>query len=210
VKTSIFALLLLIYVGCSSCKKEIETRTYYLDQGIKDWMYFKKGTYWVYRDSVSGAIDSAWVDTSYINMVYLERSRNGLPNYHTNTETFFVEIKRTRNPYIYIYIYMSVLYTYRNYPSGILPGNAAFINESKYNVDKAAGVITSGNVFYYPPKNGIEADKPQTFYETYTVAGKEYKNVSLYQGYYICKNYGIIKIGGVLNTWELIRSNIVQ
>jgi len=44
-----------------------------------DYGYFKPGTYWIYQDSVSGAIDSVWVYDAYYNIGTLpENNSNGL------------------------------------------------------------------------------------------------------------------------------------
>lgn len=46
----------------SGCREEYqEPPVDYLPQDFKDWMFFKEGTYWVYQDSVTGALDSTVV-----------------------------------------------------------------------------------------------------------------------------------------------------
>ena len=51
--TSIFLLLF-----CFSCHKPDKTPKYYLPQDLKDYVMFPVGSYWVYKDSLSGATDS--------------------------------------------------------------------------------------------------------------------------------------------------------
>src|SRR4051812_36877069 len=43
--------VLLPFILSSSCKKE-KTETIYLDQGLKDYSYFKTGSFWIYNDSL--------------------------------------------------------------------------------------------------------------------------------------------------------------
>jgi len=42
----------------SSCVKPVEKPRYKIPQEVKDFIMFPEGSYWVYQDSVSGAIDS--------------------------------------------------------------------------------------------------------------------------------------------------------
>jgi hypothetical protein len=49
----------------------------YLDAGLKEQFYFKKGSYWIYKDSISGRMDSFYLesvqfsmDSSYLYALY--------------------------------------------------------------------------------------------------------------------------------------------
>jgi hypothetical protein len=49
-------------IGCRKDKSVDPTNTSHLiPQELKDYGLFKTGTYWIYQDSISGAIDSEWV-----------------------------------------------------------------------------------------------------------------------------------------------------
>jgi hypothetical protein len=86
-----FALITLLIFAC---KKEDETPVSQsktvmpVTQSIKDWGYFKKGSYWIFKDSLTSAIDSVYVtavsigtQTTTSNLVdYITISFND-PNY---------------------------------------------------------------------------------------------------------------------------------
>lgn len=64
-----FTLILPLVVFCFvGCHKDRKPPTYYLPQEVKDYMYFKPSTYWVYKDSVSGALDSVIVKDATTEM----------------------------------------------------------------------------------------------------------------------------------------------
>lgn len=54
--------------ACTKCKKDPEPKidygTYVPPINLADYCYFKQGTYWVYQDSVSGAIDCTYVKSA--------------------------------------------------------------------------------------------------------------------------------------------------
>ena len=60
---TIFLLSIVLLQSC--CKKNEPApdpyHNYKMPHEMLDYSYFKPGTYWVYQDSVSGAIDSVWV-----------------------------------------------------------------------------------------------------------------------------------------------------
>ena len=84
-KLIISMLSLIIFIG--GCEK-----TYYLDipSELKDWGYFKEGSYWIYKESNTNKIDSIYVvsvssytdkvvsDKKYTN--FIQRSRINLTN----------------------------------------------------------------------------------------------------------------------------------
>ncbi|HRC32367.1 MAG TPA: hypothetical protein PK736_02870 [Bacteroidia bacterium] len=82
---NIWRLSFLFFVICFSiagCKKEETTQTKYdkrMPQQMLDYGYFKKGTYWIYEDTVSKAIDSVYVfDDYYIVDTLPKDNPNGL------------------------------------------------------------------------------------------------------------------------------------
>jgi hypothetical protein len=77
-------LSVIIFCFLDSCKKDTSgyaiDHSYHLPQAVKDYTYFKEGTYWVYRDSVSGAEDSVYVYHDVDVKVRMEAGNvNGLP-----------------------------------------------------------------------------------------------------------------------------------
>jgi hypothetical protein len=58
--------ILTFFIILSSCKKEDDpvpvVRTDFpVSAAVKSWGYFKKGSYWIYKDSVDASIDSIYV-----------------------------------------------------------------------------------------------------------------------------------------------------
>jgi hypothetical protein len=50
-----------ILFAFAACKKSSTTQIYTIDPGLKSGFAFKAGSYWIYKDSVSGEIDSVYV-----------------------------------------------------------------------------------------------------------------------------------------------------
>ena len=61
---SFVALILLLSVF-ASCNKEKEPPFFGVDDHLKSEFVYKVGTYWIYRDSISGRIDSAYVTENF-------------------------------------------------------------------------------------------------------------------------------------------------
>ncbi|RTQ45875.1 hypothetical protein EJV47_23890 [Hymenobacter gummosus] len=57
------------------CRKEEEAAVTPLPAGLQAYAYFLPGTYWIYRDSASGQLDSVWV-TSARTWVHSTKDRN--------------------------------------------------------------------------------------------------------------------------------------
>lgn len=77
--------------GCGDDSKR--TRVVNLQQHVKDWMFFDTGTWWVYRELNSGAIDSQRVTKSEIinfeNQVHRTRIKSQFARVHTNAGFLF-------------------------------------------------------------------------------------------------------------------------
>ena len=55
----IITIISIVFIA-SDCKKE-EKPTVYMPQEFKDYVDFPVGSYWIYEDSISGAIDSVYI-----------------------------------------------------------------------------------------------------------------------------------------------------
>ncbi len=68
---------LLIYNSCNEEKKETictDVNTLKIPQEIKDRFFFKDSSYWIYRDSISGEIDSCWISNSWQSISNAEKT----------------------------------------------------------------------------------------------------------------------------------------
>lgn len=201
---------------------------YYLGV-IKDYLYFKKGSWWVYKNNLSGEKDSIYTvycDTNVIN------STNSTFRWLTMTYTD-INFRLKSATYNTIYTY----YSDYNFPS---------INQTKfrYQIEKNANFIKSSKnspPFVYP----FEKDITNLFQEiipTMTIQGKTYNDIAVFQvsrdesvqhpinipydlyfqsnsKYYWAKDVGLIMIKcetnrrdnnqPIENKWELTNYNLV-
>lgn len=60
---------------------------------------------------------------------------------------------------------MSYLMDYIGYPSGVLPGNSAFVNEDVFEQSRGNSSCTT-NIFFYPPKTGNKDEPKQVLHDS--------------------------------------------
>jgi hypothetical protein len=62
-KTSILNVLTLIIIVCvfMSCKKKNDVDTYYIPDILREYTVFKEGSYWIYKNEVTGTLDSCFI-----------------------------------------------------------------------------------------------------------------------------------------------------
>lgn len=69
------------FVLCAAdCSKDKDKPAYYMPQDFKDYVVFPEGSYWVYEDSVTGDIDSVYLQSQKIE-IYTPPSYNN-PGYN--------------------------------------------------------------------------------------------------------------------------------
>jgi len=68
--------LLFVCVLLSGCKKKEQTTYYYLPQYFKDYMVYKQGSYWIYRNEVTMDFDSCYI--SKVTQGFYSNDRNSL------------------------------------------------------------------------------------------------------------------------------------
>ena len=78
-----------------SCKKERKPKEYYVEQYLKDWMFFDTGTWWKYKEINTGTIDSQYVIKSELIQITNEYKKKS-PYYtdeiamiNTNSNYYF-------------------------------------------------------------------------------------------------------------------------
>lgn len=192
-----------------SCKKDSEivppksTKTIALTQAIKDWGYFKEGSYWIVKDSIHLSTDS----------IYVASVSTQQQSYSTHDTTFIseeVHIKFVNAP-LYPEIVLS------SYPNDhiYLPGEYAkgvilFEADSTYTI--SGGILTNRTISdlelyntHYNNARLIRFSYPQ-----YAQSAPEWN----YRGFiYWMKNVGIIKQWtGVydLDTEDVLRYHVIQ
>jgi hypothetical protein len=198
----IFITIFLIVTGCE--KKE---RILYLSDDVKKNFSYKQGSYWVYRDSISGSVDSCYV---------------------IDYRIYFREIDYTS-----YYAYED----YDKVQGISMVMNFVALNKgNKINIDFRvdATEVDMGGIFNPQPKsNGSVQDNfncnlpisPKTYqsnpvnYLTFiNVSGVNFDKVFEVQSefgmFYINESLGLIKIKTIYDSvsynWELIRHNVVK
>ena len=73
-----------------SCKKDTGVDNVFFDNSVRQKYFYKKGSYWIYRDSISGQLDSFFVSDIHTHIP--EVKTFGYQNY----EEMSIEI--TQNP----------------------------------------------------------------------------------------------------------------
>lgn len=87
-RSSLHFLLLLLLMGTLlSCNKEPKYKTVYLDAGLKAAFNNKPGSYWIYRDSVTGELDSVYLTERILKIYTGDASIKGF-NYEKLDLTF--------------------------------------------------------------------------------------------------------------------------
>ncbi len=127
-------IILSICLMCfTQCKKDVAptpiTYTNYTpNQTIKDYCIFKTGTYWVYKDSTSGKLDSVWVY-----------------HYNQTTDTF----KKTQTDIYYcpVYLYRTFSSKYRS--NNYVEFNTAFEVNENLNLIYESVIDSTGFIGMY-------------------------------------------------------------
>jgi hypothetical protein len=174
-----------------------------LDTQMKQHYSFKKGSYWIYNDSVTGAVDS---------LVVLNRI-NFIDNIGVAREHREIEIDS--------------VFTDGNPSSPAFVYHLEIKNVSIRAIDSA--YYPWDMSFYYPPMDTICTSSAlfntaTTQIGSYMVNGTTYENVTqfyrtdkdstYYDLLYIAPGFGVIKLilgrPGDMHYWQLVRSNMVH
>jgi hypothetical protein len=195
----IFSFVLVV----TACKKE-ETKYIKLSSEMKEWAWFKPGSYWVYQNEATGELDSVYVikDTLDHDFNYSDET--------LRSKTEKVEIQMMNSKKNKIIIEASF--------------QCKIIEKSLLNE-----LIMGYEFLKMNSKNEIVFDSSMIYYDKYAIHEilfnnvYQYKTRTIYYGsdyqinfnyYFISKNYWIIKKietrNNVTNTWNLIRYQIVQ
>ena len=202
---------------------------YYLDS-VKPYLWFKPGSWWVYKNSITGETDSIytvycdssfkdvagtdkkWLTLSYSTVNYKLRSDK------YNTDYYYQE--QAKYPDVTDFTYSHSLY------------------KTTWFENKTA---VPEHCFSYPFNSGSPLFK--SFYSSVIIQGTTYTNVAVFESpmdesiqhpklmpytlynysvsrYYWAKDYGIVKIESdtyrndndqpIQNNWELLKSHLIQ
>lgn len=186
-------------------------------EDLPSYSYFKTGTYWIYKDSVTNSLDSIYVfaDTNYL--------------YHqTNTtqaegDYMFYGYRAYSNydSCVYYYSISMGYYIIETKEVGVLLKKYKGPNYIGATYTMTNRFVEGDHIIYYAAQ-GITYFK--SLFDVYTVNQNQYQNVAQFFHsknetdslhptlYYFAKNVGILEKRRVDNSsvWKLIRSNIIQ
>ena len=237
--TAICLPLLLLIGACKPDKpKDPITITYKLGE-VKDYMYFKPGTWWVYEHDLTKERDSQYVTSSFIGPSITKGTEEWSKHITLVQETMNMRIRSNFKDGWGAYNYFDIYTTGQNVNASPYP-NMAYV----FTRTKRPDIIISGSsseVFRYPYKEGknYEAflDTTYTNYQlnnvtydtvrvidvTYGDAVMQTPKVPVHDApakCYYAKNVGIIKVtqktskvsngSPYIHSWNLIKKNIIQ
>ncbi len=214
-------IFLFILVGCIKDEPITIPPTYYLPDNFKNWIYFKTGTYWIYKNDTTGIEDSIVVNESYNDI----ESMIGINQYNESKIMYYYEdITMVSYSYTENIKYHESAFIYINDPHAI----GISCTFAKWDITFGWPAYNNTLEFIYEPvlNSKLGRTSVSAIFDTLIVAGKLYFNViqindtlnTLDGGYptyyYFAKNYGLIK-KEIMETsevveWNLIRYNIVQ
>lgn len=195
---------------------------YYLNEA-KDYIHFKRGTWWVYENSNTGQRDSVVVFDESIDTVTYKGGNNKIIREQTSYKAFSHRDKYNYTYYLPLTPFPSIYSKTKPY----VPSWGYRLSQSKQ------GDVNGSYLFYYP----WDIDKPSDFrldttYASYHLNGKEYKNVLVFwikrdftfptvdgpnyigvrSRYYYAPKVGVIYKEDLTNNkhWELVKSRILQ
>ncbi len=211
-----FATGILLLSGCKKLKDDpYEDHT--MPKEMYDYGYFLPGTYWVYEDSVSGAIDSVWVWDAYKGIDTLGRNNsNGLD---AGIYDWF-EIKTTSTHFNCDYYYWA---------------NSSRVAANKYyhlyREIISPSIISESISFFYPPEvgkmlfnYGDDTLQVKNFFSNIIMNTQEFSNAAIMRQsqnsteedkesfFTYAQKSGLIekKIPLGNENWKLIRYNVIQ
>lgn len=206
-----------IILGLQSCKPDdsnpIDPRYFKAPQEVLDYCYFKEGSYWIYRDSVSGQRDTVYVISS--NFDTLINNNEGVTEYYdiflvttySSFDKYNVNIRLQDRPWL---VTGAPIVFYTKYKPGDVKGTTVHhfypykVGSINYGTSDIITLIDT------KPKYDIlqNSFNSTLIYQHSKDPNYDYSSTVIYQA----KNIGTIKkvIKAKNQVWELIEYNIVQ
>lgn len=211
-------------VAFAACKKSGSTTIVPVDAGLKSQFNFKPGSYWVYRDSVSGETDSAYVTGSTENY-YSEGCvlRANMPKYENLSVLLQVQHSSSSDTERWTFTMKQNKFYLGLYSNTDRVESALFFNLFTWPL--AIGNVSYSGCVRYPDSGGVDVLIPEV-----SLGGQSYMNAArsshspLYNDqsqqyadyFYVNPDAGLIKVvfthpaDSVHRVLELQRYHIVR
>lgn len=201
-------ILVLILISIVSCSKDKRT-VYDFPEDLKPYCMFKKGSYWIYRNDMTGVEDSSFL-LSTPTPEPIPYSETGPIYYYLNSffggeiiHSLFAGFNWNMKEYILTYSFMyndGYLCIISNH---IENGYSEKDSHSIYRVIGIDDTLTIGNTVY---KNVLTTQFTRDLY---------YQSVdSVRYTYFFDKVHGLVRFvrrsGGADTTWSLMRSHVLK
>jgi hypothetical protein len=212
----LLSLLMLVF----SCREKPDPPTYYIPDAYKSYIAFQLGSYWVYEDSVSGALDSVVVDQYKhdFSPYYEDLDAPDEVLYYNEyfsvvTFSFFTSKKHTLNSFNVCDHPTEGSSCYMTTRALNTTSETAYIHIAQYNFK--LGRVNSGDdetVAIYPSYM-MDSSIYETVVKTYIPT--DYTEEGYHSYYYFAKNAGIIRkeiqtSWGTWRIWKLKRYHAVR
>lgn len=216
----IFFLFVICVCSCCSDKEgdgDPNNGYWPISQDVKDYTLFKPGTYWIYQDSASGAIDSVYVYDLKQGIDTMYDTHGKLFGYFDYFDEYWFHGIDGYTNHIWVNTFWTKQYgTTPVWKERFKPGDfvgQTFLTILPFDVNRQyaaytdVGVITISGIYTSININGITYGNSVIVHNTENIA--ENRSPS---NYYITKNIGLTRreIIDSLWVWNLIRYNIIQ
>jgi len=208
-----FFVILVSLFNLIACKKDPEiekpSRYIYLSQELKDWTYFKPGSYWIVKDSLTQQEDSFYVSsvTPSWNVQHLKDSI-----------LLYEEVRMRFYPNVFGLDYIISCYGGQYAKLYDYQGNRFFVFSNDTNalaIKNGDGILINRSVSNFT-QNGIAYGNVRFMYYFYIYSGHSGPSNAILKDFiYWKKNVGVIKkdnLPGFTNGYskQVIRYKVIQ
>ena len=217
-KYRIFLLMMFFWLLLTNCDKTTNS-TITVAPSLMSNFNFKPGTYWIYKDSLTGEIDSY--------SVYSNQTTYPGYGYNTNIETFniYIYMYKSNNGYYYNVLTLSLTdsvidinYAYPTFTYFAYVFVYPFSLE-RYSLLENSDTAGIAAIFPNYVVNNFTYNNVAQIYNSYsdTLDPTGLNNRTHHDIYYINNSQGILKMrlnhpydSAYIHVWELVRCNIVK
>jgi hypothetical protein len=208
-KKFLFYFVLIFIILATSCKKKLNTN--YISDGLKEWVAFKPGSYWIYKNDSTGELDSAYCGANYSQIRGGDQEGGYFQDITLKINSKFIDS--------YFLTFLCAPISFRDYKEMF------FMNLIK-NGNQVLPMLAFNSNFPYNKEEILCHSQTTRFIVSYKdsviINGLKYFNVLYNREWsikdstnvvemYITKNIGLIKLTDSIKThWSLLRYHVVQ